>query len=51
MVGVNIGIFRPSQGDMPDIPQRAGFGGFYYDSASNLLAYLVTLDTVPLTLL
>jgi hypothetical protein len=27
------------QGTLPDMPQLADFGGFYYDPASNLLAY------------
>jgi hypothetical protein len=43
MVGATVGISRPTQLDMPralpDMPQPAGFGGFYCDPASNLLAY------------
>jgi hypothetical protein len=27
------------QGTLPDMPQPAVFGGFYFDTASNLLAY------------
>jgi hypothetical protein len=42
MVGATVGILQPSQHDMSrDFPlyATADFGGFYYDLASNLLAY------------
>jgi hypothetical protein len=29
------------------MPQRADFGGFYYDLASNLLAYHAVTATMP----
>jgi hypothetical protein len=29
------------QWTLPDMPQPADFGGFYYDPASNLLAYRI----------
>jgi hypothetical protein len=40
MVGATVGILRPSQRDIPkDFARYATAGGFYYDRASNLLAY------------
>jgi hypothetical protein len=29
---------------LPDMPQPADFGGFYYDLASNLLAYRAVME-------
>jgi hypothetical protein len=51
MVGVTVGISWPSQGDMPRgfaWYAMADFGGFYYDTASNLLAYHAVTVTQPL---